>query len=189
MVSTRGQIDAPLLDVEQVEKEYWERKTVILHSLKDFNKPTGWRRYLYKPLSPKIVIKRLSTKDWQQIDSKFFHLKEHLANDGKMLRNITDRLIHDRETLTEEDWAVLSQAKIKALPLYIGMLELMIEEPKMDYNQVEKLWECLDEYDRETLATYVNMLTSEKMSVAQEINRKRLNELDSIRAEELAKYG
>ena len=106
-----------------------------------------------------------------------------------MLRNITDRLVYDKETLTEEDWTILSRAKIKALPLYIGMLELMIEEPKMDYSQVEKLWDCLDEYDRETLATYVNMLTSEKMSVAQEINKKRLGELDAIHAEELAKYG
>tara|TARA_R100000152_G_C6780501_1_gene213379 strand:+ start:473 stop:1042 length:570 start_codon:yes stop_codon:yes gene_type:complete len=189
MVSVRGQLDAPLLDIGQVEKEYWERKTVILHSLKDFNKPTGWRKFIIKAKSPKIIIKRLSTKDWQQIDSKFFHLKEELAKDAQMLRNITDRLVYDRETLTEEDWTVLSRAKIKALPLYIGMLELMIEEPKMDYSQVEKLWDCLDEYDRETLATYVNMLTSEKMSVAQEINKKRLGELDAIHAEELAKYG
>jgi len=189
MVSVRGQLDAPLLDIEQVEKEYWERKTVILHSLSKFNKPKGWRRYLYKPTSPKIIIKRLSTEDWAQIDNKFFHLKEELANDGKMLRNITDRLATDKETITEDEWSVLARAKVKALPIYIGMLEFMIEEPKMDYNQVQKLWDCLDDYDRETLATYVNMLTSEKMSVAQEINRKRLDEYDSIRAKELAKYG
>ena len=189
MVNVRGQLDAPLLDIGQVEKEYWERKKVLLHSLKKFNKPTGWRRYLYKAKSPQIIIRRLSTEDWQKIDAKFFHLKEELANDGKMLRNITDRLIKDKETITDDEWSVLARAKVKALPLYIGMLELMIEEPAMDYNQVEQLWECLDEYDRDTLATFVNMLTSEKMSVAQEINKKRLTELDNIRAEEMAKYG
>ena len=41
MVSTRGQLDAPLLDIGQVEKEYWERKTVLLPSLKKFNKTYG----------------------------------------------------------------------------------------------------------------------------------------------------
>jgi len=189
MVSVKGQLDAPLLDIGQVEKEYWERKTVILHSLKNFNKPTGWRKYVMKAKSPKIVIKRLSTEDWQQIDAKFFDLKEELANDGKMLRNITDRMVRDSETITKDEWAVLARAKVKALPIYIGMLEFMIEEPKMEYNQVQKLWDCLDEYDRETLATYVNMLSSEKMSVAQEINRKRLKELDEIKMKELAKYG
>ena len=189
MVSITGQLDAPLLDMGQVEKEYWEKKTVILHSLKKFNKPKGWRQYLYKPLSPKIIIRRLTTEHWQQIDAKFFDLKAELANDGKMLRNITDRLLKDKETITEDEWSVLARAKVKALPIYIGMLELMIEEPNMDYEQVGKLWDCLDEYDRETLATYVNMLTSEKMSVAQEINKKRLKDFDNIRMKELANYG
>ena len=106
MVSVKGQLDAPLLDIGQVEKEYWERKTVILHSLKNFNKPTGWRKYVMKAKSPKIVIKRLSTEDWQQIDDKFFDLKEELANDGKMLRNITDRMVRDSETITKDEWAV-----------------------------------------------------------------------------------
>ena len=116
-------------------------------------------------------------------------MKAELANDGKMLRNITDRLLKDKETITEDEWSVLARAKVKALPIYIGMLELMIEEPNMDYEQVGKLWDCLDEYDRETLATYVNMLTSEKMSVAQEINKKRLKDFDNIRMKELANYG
>ena len=63
------------------------------------------------------------------------------------------------------------------------MLELMIEEPKMEYEQVQKLWDCLDNYDKETLATYVNMLTSEQMTVAQEINRKRMRDMDIARDE------
>jgi len=187
MVSTRGQLDAPLLDIGHVEKEYWERKTVLLPSLKKFNKISGWRRFFYKPRAPKIVITRLTSEDWNKIDGKFFTLKEELANDGKKLRQLTNKIIEDAEMITEDEWTFLSRAKIKALPIYIGMLELMIEEPKMDYNQVEKLWDCLDGYDKDTLATYVNMLTSEQMSVAQEINKKRMNEMDIAREDMMSK--
>ena len=182
MVSVRGQLDAPLLDIGQVEKEYWERKTVLLPSLKKFNKPKGWRRWLYKPQSPKIIITRLTAEDWNKIDAKFFTLKEELAMDGKKLREITNKVTEATEMLTEDEWTFLARAKIKAAPIYIGMLELMIEEPKMDYEQVQKLWDCLDEHDRETLATYVNMLSSEQMGVAQEINRKRMKDMDVARA-------
>lgn len=182
MVSVRGQLDAPLLDIGQVEKEYWERKTVLLPSLKKFNKPKGWRRWLYKPQPPKIIITRLTAEDWNKIDGKFFTLKEELARDGKKLREITKKLTEDAEMLNEDEWTFLARAKIKAAPIYIGMLELMIEEPKMDYEQVQKLWDCLDGHDRETLATYVNMLSSEQMGVAQEINRKRMDDMDVARA-------
>ena len=181
MVSVRGQLDAPLLDIGQVEKEYWERKTVLLPSLKKFNKPKGWRRWLYKPQPPKIIITRLTSEDWNKIDAKFFTLKEELAKDGVKLRQITKKLSEDAEMIDEDEWTFLARAKIKAAPIYIGMLELMIEEPKMDYDQVQKLWDCLDNYDRETLATYVNMLSSEQMSVAQDINRKRMEEMDVAR--------
>ena len=85
--------------------------------------------------------------------------------------------------ISEDEWTFLARAKIKAAPIYIGMLELMIEEPKMEYEQVQKLWDCLDNYDKETLATYVNMLTSEQMTVAQEINRKRMRDMDIARDE------
>ena len=181
MVRVKGQLDAPLLDIGQVEKEYWERKTVLLPSLKKFNQLKGWRRWLYKPQAPKIVITRLTSEDWNKLDGKFYTLKRELAEDANKLREITKKLTEDAEMISEDEWTFLARAKIKAAPIYIGMLELMIEEPKMEYDQVQKLWDCLDEYDKETLATYVNMLTSEQMTVAQEINRKRMNEMDIAR--------
>ena len=181
MVRVKGQLDAPLLDIGQVEKEYWERKTVLLPSLKKFNQLKGWRRWLYKPQAPKIVITRLTSEDWNKLDGKFYTLKRELAEDANKLREITKKLTEDAEMISEDEWTFLARAKIKAAPIYIGMLELMIEEPKMEYEQVQKLWDCLDEYDKETLATYVNMLTSEQMTVAQEINRKRMNEMDIAR--------
>ena len=154
-----------------------------LPSLKKFNQPKGWRRWLYKPQAPKIVITRLTSEDWNKLDGKFYTLKRELAEDGKKLREITKKLTEDAEMISEDEWTFLARAKIKAAPIYIGMLELMIEEPKMEYEQVQKLWDCLDNYDKETLATYVNMLTSEQMTVAQEINRKRMRDMDIARDE------
>ena len=91
--------------------------------------------------------------------------------------------------MTKKELLLLGEAKVKSLPIYIGMLELMIEKPNMNYEQVLKLWDCLDSYDQDTLASIVNMLTSEKMVVTQNINQKRLSELDGIKAEAIGKYG
>ena len=67
------------------------------------------------------------------------------------------------------------------MPIYIGMLELMIDEPKMEYSQVEALLDIVDQHDKDTLMAYVNTLTSEKMSVAQAVANERMDEVDGIR--------
>ena len=41
MVSTTGQLDAPLVDIGLIQREYWERKTVELPSLAKFQKEKG----------------------------------------------------------------------------------------------------------------------------------------------------
>ena len=56
MVSVRGQLDAPLLDIGQVEKEYWDRKVVHLHSLAKFNKPKGWKKFVLTNLKDGVNI-------------------------------------------------------------------------------------------------------------------------------------
>jgi len=189
MVSVKGQLDAPLLDIGQVEKEYWERKVVHLHSLAKFNKPKGWRKYFKKDTAPVIVLKRLTAEDWEKIDVKFHDLKVQLTKDAPVLRRITNKMFEKQELMTKEDYTVLADAKLRTIPIYIGMLELMIEEPAMTYEQVHKMWDCLDEYDRDTLASYVNMLTSEHSAVANHVNKKRLAEFDQIKAEAITKYG
>ena len=70
MVSVRGQLDAPLLDVGAVREDYWERKEILLPSLSRLFKPKGWRRWFYKEQAPKIVIKRLTQSDWEEIENK-----------------------------------------------------------------------------------------------------------------------
>ena len=189
MVRVRGQLDAPLLDIGQVEKEYWERKVVTLHSLAKFTKPKGWRKYVKKAKPPVIVLKRLSAEDWDKIDIKFHDIKKKLVEDAPIYRRITNKMIEEKELMTAEDYKILADAKLRSLPIYIGMLELMIEEPNMTYDQVQKMWDCLDEYDRDTLASYVNMLTSEKMAVVNDVNKKRLAEFDQMKAEAMTKYG
>jgi hypothetical protein len=188
MVSTRGQLDAPLLDVSQVEQEFWERKEVTLHSLAKFNKPKGWKKYVFKNRAPKIVLKRLTAEEWDKIDLKFYNLKLELAKSAPMYHRITEKSLAGKD-LTEKELLLMGEAKVKTLPIYVGMLELMIEKPKMNYEQVLKLWDCLDNYDQDSLASIVNMLTSEKMAVTQNVNKKRLAELDGIKAEAIGKYG
>jgi len=75
------------------------------------------------------------------------------------------------------------------MPIYVAMLELMIEEPKMNYEDVTLLVDALDDYDRETLISYVNTLTSEKASIAQKINQERLEELNQMQSQVSAELG
>ena len=48
MVSTTGQLDAPLVDIGAVQREYWERKTIELPSLERLQKPKGWKGWFQK---------------------------------------------------------------------------------------------------------------------------------------------
>jgi Mor family transcriptional regulator len=61
------------------------------------------------------------------------------------------------------------------------MLELMIDEPRMEYAEVEALLDVVDQHDKDTLMAYVNTLTSEKMSVAQAVANERMDEVDGMR--------
>jgi hypothetical protein len=77
---------------------------------------------------------------------------------------------------------IINHSQNKAMPIYTAMLELMIEEPKMNFEEVRLLVDAVDDYDRETLMAYVNTLTSEKAVVAQQINQERTEELNKMRS-------
>ena len=66
------------------------------------------------------------------------------------------------------------------MPIYYGMLELMIDEPKMQYDEVVALLDVCDQNDRDNLMAQVNTLTSEKMSVAQAIADERMAEVNEL---------
>ena len=59
----------------------------------------------------------------------------------------------------------------------------MIEEPKLSYEDVRVLVDSVDDYDRETLLSYVNSLTSEKAVVAHRVNEERMEELNKLQSE------
>ena len=85
--------------------------------------------------------------------------------------------------LKKEEMKIINHSQTKAMPIYTAMLELMIEEPKMSFEEVRLLIDAVDEYDRETLMAYVNTLTSEKAIVAQQINQERTEELNKMRSD------
>ena len=190
MVKVRGQVDQPIVDIAQVQEEYWERRTFELPSLAHLHKPTGWRKYLpwQKTQTPIIILKRLKTEDWAEFDERFYNLKADLARDMPTYRKIVEKVMKV-DKLTDAEGVTLAEANKKAIPIYTAMLERMIEEPNLNYEQVKVLLATLDEYDRNTLLGQVNTLTSQRMSVANKIGQERMAEVQKVQEETFAKYG
>ena len=184
MVSTTGQLDAPLVDIGAVQREYWERKTVELPSLAKFQKPKGWRGWFKKAHTPVCVIRRLNNTEWDTINEKFLDLRTELAKDSILLQEIIAKTM-DGDDLSQDEKLIISSATAKAMPIYIGMLEAMIEEPKMNYAEVQAMLEVCDQNDRDNLMAQVNTLTSEKMSVAQAVANERMSEVNELRTQML----
>ena len=180
MVSTRGQINRPLVDMGAVQREYWERKTIELPSLAKFQKQKRtWKNWFVGNPSPVLVIRRLTSTEWDTINEKFLDLRTELAKDSVILQNIIGKMM-DSEEISQEEKKIIASAKIKAMPIYYGMLELMIEEPKMQYADVQALLDVCDQNDRDNLMAQVNTLTSEKMSVAQAVADERMAEVNEL---------
>ena len=56
------------------------------------------------------------------------------------------------------------------------MLQFIIDEPKMSYDEISMMMEVLDDFDCDTLLSYVSVMTSEKASVMKRIYEKRMEE-------------
>ena len=180
MVSTRGQINSPLVDIGAVQREYWERKTIELPSLAKFQKQKRtWKNWFVGNPSPVLVIRRLKSAEWDEINEKFLDLRTELAKDSVILQNIVAKIM-DAEEITQEEKKIIAHAQAKAMPIYYGMLEVMIEEPKMEYAEIVALLDVCDQNDRDNLMAQVNTLTSEKMSVAQAIADERMSEVNEL---------
>ena len=65
-------------------------------------------------------------------------------------------------------------------PITYTMLQTIIEEPKMSYDEVTMMMEILDDIDCDTLLSYVSLMTSEKASVMKLIYDKRMQEAEMI---------
>ena len=190
MVKVRGQIDQPIVDIAQVQEEYWERKTFELPSLAHLHKPTGWRKYLpwKKTQTPVVVLRRLTTEEWMDYDDRFYNLKTELVKEAPTYRVVVNKMMSGKK-LNKKEKATMSVANRKSLPMYIAMLEKMMVEPNLNYDQVHTLLDSLDDYDRNTLMAQVNVMTSQKMSVANKISQDRVAEMDKMHKETMAKYG
>tara|TARA_R100001463_G_C3539994_1_gene222325 strand:+ start:10 stop:579 length:570 start_codon:yes stop_codon:yes gene_type:complete len=188
MVSTTGQLDAPLVDIGAVQREYWERKTIELPSLERLQKPKGWKGWFQKTHTPVCVIRRLNSTEWDEINNKFLDLRAELAKDSILLQNIMGKMM-SAEEITSEEKKIIAHAQAKAMPIYIGMLEVMIEEPKMNYAEVQALLDVCDQNDKDNLMAQVNTLTSEKMSVAQAVANERMSEVNTLRADMMKDVG
>ena len=190
MVKVRGQMNQPIVDIAQVQEEYWERKTFELPSLAHLHKPTGWRKYLpwAKTQTPIVVLRRMTTEEWVEFEERFYNLKADLVKDMPGYKKIINKMMKGKK-LTKEEAATISVANKRSLPMYIAMLEKMMVEPDLSYDQVKILLDSIDDYDRNTLMAQVNSVTSQKMSVAQKINQERLAEMDRMHQETMSKYG
>jgi|TARA_R100000455_G_C6238876_1_gene98349 hypothetical protein len=190
MVKVRGQINQPIVDIAQVQEEYWERRTFELPSLAHMHKPTGWKKYLpwKKTQTPVVILRRLTTEEWMDYEETFYNLKADLVKEVPTYRAIVNKMMSGKK-LTKKEQASLSVANRKSLPLYIGMLEKMMEEPDLNYDEVTILLDSLDDYDRNTLMAQVNTMTSQKMAIAHKINQERMGEMDRMHKETIAQYG
>tara|TARA_R110002051_G_scaffold324079_1_gene419945 strand:+ start:654 stop:1229 length:576 start_codon:yes stop_codon:yes gene_type:complete len=190
MVKVRGQVNQPIVDIAQVQEEYWERRTFELPSLAHMHKPTGWRKYLpwQKTQTPVIILRRLSTEEWMEFDDRFYNLKTELVKEAPAYRRVVNKMV-DGKKLTKKESATIAVANRKSLPMYIAMLEKMMEQPDLNYDQVQILLDSLDDYDRNTLMSQVNTMTSQKMAVAQRVSQDRVTEMDKMHQEAMSKYG
>jgi hypothetical protein len=183
MVSTRGQINRPLVDIGLVQREYWERKTIELPSLAKLQKEkkSWWnvKSWFVGNPSPVLVVRRLKSEEWDSLNERFLDLRTELAKDSVLLQNIIAKMM-DAQEITQEEKIIVTSAQAKAMPIYYGMLELMIEEPKMEYADVQSLLDVCDQNDKDNLMAQVNTLTSEKMSVAQAIADERMAEVNEL---------
>ena len=188
MARARGQMEsAPLGDIPTVKREYWSKKEILLPSLKKLmphKAMTTWQKILrvfrlYTPERevPKIVLGRLSEEQWISIDERFASLKMELVKDRTNLIKLADKSSKG-EDLTKKEWALLNQSHRKSLPIYVAMLECMIQEPSVTYEDTQVLIDALDDFDRDTLMSYVNMLTTEKAEVAKKVYDERMKEMN-----------
>ena len=179
MVRVRGQLDAPLLDVGAVKEDYWERKEILLPSLSRLFKPKGWKRFFYKQQAPKVVLKRLTQTDWDEIDNKNFLLQGELAEEGERCRPLLNRFANG-DLLNEEETQRLNEYAMKSRPISYNMLQHMIDEPKMSYEDVVMMMDIIDQNDSDTLLSYVSIMTSEKARAMKLIYDKRMKEAEMI---------
>ena len=123
-----------------------------------------------------------------EFEEQFYNLKTELVKEAPTYRAVVNKMMSGKK-LTKNEQATMSMANKKSLPMYIAMLEKMMEQPDLNFDEVQVLLDSLDDYDRNTLLSQVNTMTSQKMAVAQRVSQERVAEMDKMHKETMAKYG
>ena len=114
MVSTTGQLDAPLVDIGLIQREYWERKTIELPSLGRFQEKKGIKGWFQKKQVPVCVIRRLSNTEWDSINERFVDLRTELAHDAVLLNEIMVKMMDDLREVTQDEKKDISRSYWKS---------------------------------------------------------------------------
>ena len=69
---------------------------------------------------------------------------------------------------------------MKTRPISYNMLQHIITEPKMSYDDVAIMMDIIDQNDTDTLLSYVSIMTSEKARAMKLIYDKRMKEAEMI---------
>ena len=180
MVRVTGQLDAPLVDIGAVKQDFWERKAIDLPSLARLHKPKGWRRWFTKKQTPKIVVRRLTSSQWEEVQTEFANERVEIAKSASKIRDIMARADKMEEITADEKKFVIHVNHI-AQPMVYAMMAKMLDEPKMTYEEVVMLMETIDDYDRQTLLALVNGMSSQKASALRALADERNVELQRIK--------
>ena len=180
MVRVTGQLDAPLVDIGAVKQDFWERKTIILPSLARLHKPKGWFSWFTKKQTPKIVVRRLTSSQWEEVQTEFANERVEIAKSASKIRDIMARADKMEEITADEKKFVIHVNHI-AQPMVYAMMAKMLDEPKMTYEEVVMLMETIDDYDRKTLLALVNGMSSQKASALRALADERNVELQRIK--------
>ena len=102
-----------------------------------------------------------------------------MEDDAKRLAPIIQKFNAGRN-LSNSESRELEEYGVTMRPLTYTMLQFIIDEPKMSYEDVKYMMEILDDFDTDTLISYVSMMTSEKANVMKRIYDKRMQEAEMI---------
>ena len=180
MVRVRGQIDAPVVDIGAIKQDFWERKTIVLPSLARLHKSKGWFSWFSKNQSPKIVVRRLKSSQWEEIQTDFATERIEIAKSADKIRAIQEKA-SKLEEISPDEKKFLVHVNHLAQPMVYAMLSKMLEEPEMTFEEVVILMETIDDYDRDTLVALVNGMSSDKASTLRALADERNAELQTIK--------
>ena len=114
-----------------------------------------------------------------KIDNKNFILQGELAEEAERCKPLLNRFANG-DILNESESQKLNEYANKTRPMSYNMLQHIIAEPKMSYEDIAMMMDVIDQNDTDTLLSYVSIMTSEKARAMKLIYDKRIREAEMI---------